>query len=275
VDPLVYGLGLAKDEADVLEQSVLHALTMCDKVFYIDNWSTDASWSIICELAQRYPGRVIPYQRTAEPYAEGMRNRIVNDYSSELGRDGWWMKLDADEFLDSDPRPLMKAAIRSGHDSIRCWQVQFAFTDIDLDEWLAGNDDRSRPIHLRRRYYEAAWREVRMWRNTPGRPWTDVTLSHPEWIRRPTRESLFNRHYQYRDPQQIQRRLELRYGNDLFPHEMSPDWRSVVRPAAGLRFRANGEPWRHSPLRYYRAVLPAKIRTTSEAAARLLVLGGT
>jgi len=274
VYPLVYGIGLVKDEGDVLEQSILHALTYCDRVVYMDNGSSDDSWSIIGDLARRYPDRVVPYEQTTEPYIEGMRNRIVNEFASELGPHGWWAKLDADEFLDSDPRPLISGSIDSEHDSIRCWQVQFAFTDVDHAQWLAGNDDRSVPIERRRRYYEADWREVRLWRNMPGQRWDDVTRSYPEFIHRPTREMLFNRHYQYRDPDQIQHRLNLRHGNSHFPHEKSPDWRSVIRPASELTFSVDGEPWHHSTLRYYRSILPKLIRTRSEAAARLITARG-
>jgi hypothetical protein len=272
---VLYGLGLVKDEGDVLEESILHALSYCDRLFYMDNGSTDDSWSIIQALADDYPGRVIAFEQSDEPYLEGMRNRIVNEVAGELGSHGWWVKLDADEFLDADPRPAISAAMLADYDSIRCWQVQFAYTDVDLAAWQAGEDDPSRPIQQRRRYYESAWREVRLWRNRPTEQWHDVTRSHPEFIGRPSREILFNRHYQYRDPQQIEHRLELRHGDRHFPHEPSADWRSVVRPAAELTLSVDGQPWHHSRFRYYRSALPSAIRSRTEAAARLITAGGS
>ncbi len=248
---MVYGLGLVKNEADVLEQSIRHAATICDRIFYMDNGSTDDSWAIIEALAQEMPGRVIAYERTFEPYVEGMRNRIQNELAAELGSDGWWLKLDADEFLCGDPRPTIAAAMKEGRNGIRCWQVQFAFTDVDVARWELGLDDRSLPIDQRRRYYDIDWREYRLWRNDPSRRWEDVTRSHPEWVTAPTRRSLYNRHFQYRDPIQIQARLDVRFGDLHFPHERSPDWRSVVRPAAELSLYVEGVKWRHNPLRYY------------------------
>ncbi len=275
---VLYGVGIVKDEADILEQSIEHALAYCDRIFYMDNGSSDDSWAIIEDLASRHRGRVIAAERTTEPYVEGMRNRIVNEVAAELGPDGWWLKLDADEFLDSDPRPLIARSIATDRDSIRCWQVQFAFTDVDLARWLDGLDDRSQPIARRRRYYDAAWREVRLWANRPGQTWADVARSHPEFIRRPTRAMLFNRHYQYRDPEQIQQRLTLRHGDRHFPHEPSPDWHSVVQRAASLDVHVEGEPWRYSRSRYYRAVLPqaiswragATVQRVARSSARLI-----
>jgi hypothetical protein len=261
----LYGVGLVKDEADVLEQSIRHALGFCDRIFYMDNGSVDDSWAILCHLAQRHPGRVVPFERTAEPYVEGMRNRIVNELAAELGPDGWWLKLDADEFLDSDPRPKIASASATGRDSIRCWQVQFAFTDVDLAEWEAGRDDRCRPIEQRRRYYQVDWREVRLWRNMPDRRWENMTLSHPEFIQNPTRTMLLNRHYQYRDPTQIQRRLDVRHGNRHFPHEALPDWQSVVQRAADLNLSVEGQPFQFSRFNYYRTVLPDALRSRAEA----------
>jgi hypothetical protein len=85
---------------------------------------------------------------------------------------------------------------------------------------------------------------------------------------------LFNRHYQYRDPIQIQRRLELRHGDRHFPHESSPDWHSVIRASADLHLAVDGQPWHHSPLRYYRTRLPALLRDRSGVAARLIATGG-
>jgi hypothetical protein len=239
----LYALGLVKDEADVLEANIRHAATFCDRIFYMDNGSTDGSWEIIESLAAELPGTVVAYERTTEPYVEGMRNRIVNDLARELGPDGWWLKLDADEFLSADPRPAIAAATAAGANGIRAWQVQFAFTDADLRECEAGRDDPTRPIYERRRHYRVDWREYRLWRNQPDVPWTDVTRSYPPGIDRPARRAVFNRHYQYRTPEQIQHRLEIRRGDRHFPHQQQADWRLVVQPAADFHVHEDGQPF--------------------------------
>jgi hypothetical protein len=42
-----------------------------------------------------------------------------------------------------------------------------------------------------------------------------------------------NRHYQYRDPIQMQQRIDDRYG--VFPHITAPRWQDYVEPASTLR----------------------------------------
>jgi hypothetical protein len=271
----LFALGLVKDEADVLEENIRHAASFCDRVFYMDNGSSDDSWSIIETLAAELPGKVIAYERTTEPYIEGMRNRIYNEMSDELGPDGWWLKLDADEFLASDPHAAIADARRQGANGIRAWQVQFAFTDADRRAWDAGEEDRSQSIRDRRRYYQADWREFRLWQNQPGHPWVDVTRSYPPEIDRPSRHAVFNRHYQYRDPIQIQHRLDLRRGDHHFPHEQTPDWTSVVRPASECRLHVEGQPWRVDWRRFLQnqaqvksRKLRAKLRRAQPAASR-------
>ncbi len=240
---MLFGAGLVKDEADVLEANIRHALTFCDRVIYMDNGSTDDSWAIVETMASEHPGRVIPFERTTEPYVEGMRNRIVNEFATELGDGGWWLKLDADEFLATNPRQAIASAECSGATAVRAWQIQFAFTDIDEHRWNAGLEDPTLPVTQRRRYYRLDWRECRLFRNRPHRPWLDVTRSTPEGIESFGRVPVFNRHYQHRDPEQMQRRLELRRGDDHFPHEQHDDWHSAIRPASRCHFHVDGEPW--------------------------------
>jgi hypothetical protein len=128
---MLYAVGLVRDEGDVLEANIRHAARFCDRVIYMDNGSEDDSWSIVQSLARELPGKVIAFERTTDPYSEGLRGRIVNEFSKELGPDGWWLKLDADEFLESDPRPAIRSAQQAGANAIRAWQIQFAFTDVD------------------------------------------------------------------------------------------------------------------------------------------------
>lgn len=241
---MLYGVGVVKDDADVLEQSIRHAVTFCDRVFYIDNDSSDDSWAIIEALASEMPAKVVAYERIAQPFVEGLRSRIVNEVSDDLGAGTWWLKLDADEFLDSDPRPSIRAAERKGADGILAWSAQFALTDLDVRDWEAGRDDRSRPISQRRRHFLVDWREVRLWRNQPGIPWVDESREFPPWVTKLTTTGLFNRHYPYRDPVQAQQRIELRRGNPAFSHVDFEDWRSVVRPASKYHLYNEGSPFR-------------------------------
>lgn len=229
----LFGLGIVKNEVDVIEQSARHALRFCDRVLYLDNGSDDGTWEVLCELQAETGGRIQAVDRHLGPFHDGLRGLLYDDVRGTLGPDDWWLQADADEFLEADPRPAIRRAAALGRNRIRTWQVQFAFTDRDLEAWEAGREDTSLPIQERRRWYRADWMESRLWRNDPNRPWGDGTGTHPGWADRPAPFALVNRHYQHRDPDQMQRRIEARRG--VFPHVTADSWRQAVRPAAELR----------------------------------------
>ena len=229
----LYGIGTAKNEDDVIGDSIEHALGYCDKVIYIDNNSTDRTWDVINEKAAEHPGRVVAFAQITRPYVEGLREVIYNAFNdTELGANDWWMKLDADEFIAEDPRPVVDEAMAAGNDVIRAWHAQFYFTDVDLAAWERGEEDTTLPITERRMYYRTNWRQVHLWKNVPGEVWRDLTRSIPEQTVRIHGRAVQNRHYQYRDPDQIAERLATRMGLAEFPHVGSPEWNSVIRPAA-------------------------------------------
>lgn len=228
----LYGIGTAKNEDDVIGDSIEHALQYCHKVIYLDNDSADRTWEVIQEKAAQHPDRVVAFGKLAIPYVEGIREIIYNTYNNtELGPDDWWMKLDADEFIHEDPRPIVDEAMAAGNDVIRAWHAQFYLTDRDVASIERGEDDTSLPIPERRRYYRTNWRQVHLWRNVPGQVWRDTTRSIPEQTTRIHSRAVLNRHYQYRTPEQIAKRLAIRLDAAEFPHVTSTDWTSVVRSA--------------------------------------------
>ncbi len=252
----LYALTLVKDEADVIGQAIRHAASFCDRVFVLDNGSTDDSWAITEELASELPGKVVPWGVVHKPFERRLRGLMYDELRHELGPDDWFMQLDADEFLLDDPRPALAEAGRKGFNRVRTWQAQFKFTDLDLARWEAGLERVEDPIELRRRYYVVDWRESRFWRNEPDREWGSSNASTvPEFADKVAPRSLVNRHYQHRDPDQIQRRIDLRRqvrSEEAFAHVDVEDWRERVVPAKSLRRWEPGEPIRPLPWRYYR-----------------------
>jgi glycosyltransferase involved in cell wall biosynthesis len=251
----LYALTLVKDEADVIAQSVRYATAFCDRVVVLDNGSTDDTWAVVEELGRELPGVVVPWGVEHRPFERRLRGLMYDELRHELGPDDWFMQLDADEFLLEDPRPALATAGRKGYDRVRTWQAQFQFTDVDLAEWEAGRDDRARPIEQRRHHFVVDWRESRFWRNRPDQEWGPSNASTvPAFADRPSPHALVNRHYQYRDPEQIQRRIDIRRkvrSEEAFSHVDVEDWRERVVPAKGLRYWEPGQPLRPLPWRYY------------------------
>lgn len=260
----LYGIGTAKNEDDVIGDSIEHALRYCDKVIYLDNDSADRTWEVIQEKAAQHPDRVVAFGKIDLPFTNGIRRLIYDAYnSSELGPGDWWMKLDADEFVHEDPRPVIDEAVDAGKDGIRAWHAQFYLTDVDVAALEAGEEDVSLPVTERRRYYRTNWRQVHLWRNVPGGEWGDPSLTTPGHVARIHSRAVLNRHYQFRDPDQITRRLAARLGNADFAHVGSLDWKSVVRPAAECHRWEAGGPLRVDRAYYY------SLRVRQELARRL------
>jgi len=236
---------LVKNEDDIIEQTLTYATRHCDRIFVIDNGSTDRTWEITRELAGRYP-QIVPFEQTTLPYDDGLRARVYNQVHGEFTDDDWWMILDSDEFLAEDPKPVIETAVRQKADIIRSWQIQFYFTERDLKDWEEGRDSNDRPIFQRRRHYLINWQEPRLFRNQRTRPWNALRSSTvPDGLKKVCRRRILNRHYQFRDPEQIEKRLRLRFGHPSFrAHVRSAEWRSVVRDSRELCRYVKGESWR-------------------------------
>jgi hypothetical protein len=250
----IYGLVLVKDEVDVVGQAIRHALGFCDRIAVLDNGSGDGTPELIEMLAAEFPGRVLFWGVEPGRYHRGLRAPMYDELRHEIGWDDWFFQLDADEFLIDDPRPRLAEAAAAGFDTVRTWQAQFRFTTVDLADWEAGREDPTRPIEQRRRYYTVDWREDRFFRNRPDRAWEGTTHNLPDWATNIAPFALVNRHYQYRDPAQIQHRLDLRAGlrsDHAFPHVASTDWRAEVVPTFGLRHWDLTSPIQPRPWRFY------------------------
>ena len=238
----IYAICLVKNEDDVIRQSLNHAATYCEKIFVLDNGSTDRTWEIVRSLSQVNP-RIVPFAQTLEPFRRSLRSIVYYQVGAELSEDDWWLILDGDEFLAEDPQPIIRQAVREGADLIRAWQISFGFTEKDLRAWEEGRDSRDTPIFERRRYYRIDHQEKRLFPNRRDLSWERAIV--PASLNKTCTRRIFNRHYPLRDPEQIQKRLLARFGHPTcFRHVTSPDWRHVIRDSRRLVFYRDGDPWR-------------------------------
>jgi hypothetical protein len=247
----LYGLCLVKNEADVIGQCLLYALDYCDKIIVLDNGSSDCTWDIVQELSHQHPDRIIAYQRLEAPFDDGLRAMVYNAFHQNLTERDWWLRLDADEFLNEDPRPAIALAEKEGADFIRAWQMGFLLTHADVAAWEAGRDNRQQPIEARRLCYRVDWREYRLFRNHPTLTWD--AQRDPQWPQNLSKQrvcskSLFNRHYRHRDPEQMAAKFGDRFGHHQFRHIQSTDWRSRVVSERGLPCYVAGKPVQFNPL---------------------------
>ena len=260
----LWAICLVKNEDDIIAQTLRHATRYCNRIFVLDNGSTDETWHAVRRLAEQNK-IIVPFARTLESFSDGLRGLVYNAVRGELSDDDWWFILDSDEFLAEDPRPVIETAVREGAEIIKSWQINFHFTTKDLATWEQGEDRRDIPIFDRRRYYLINWQETRLFRHHPGRTW-DVHANRlvPDWLRRVCTRRIMIRHYQFRDPEQIGKRLRLRYDLRLpgrWSYVESTDWRSAITDLHGLTYHEEGRPWRFTAsglLHYYRLAVGYK-----------------
>ena len=269
----LFAICLVKNEDDIIAQTLTYATRYCDRIFVLDNGSTDETWHVVQQLAQQCSA-IVPFGQTLKPFADGLRGMVYETVHGELSDDDWWLILDSDEFLAEDPRPVIQTAVKEGAGIINTWQIMFGFTERDLEAWEQGKDRRDIPIFDRRRYYLINQQEPRLFRNrTQWYPDVGVQDFVPDCVRRICSRRVFNRHYQFRDPEQIGKRLRLRYGHSLFPEVQSVDWRSEIWDSRGLNYYEEGAPWRFSAsglLYYYRHRAGAKYHGAINRLRKLL-----
>ena len=247
----IYGVMIAKNEADIIEQSLTFGLGHCDKIIVMDNMSTDETWELVRDLALRYPERIVAHRRIEQPFHDCLRSIGYNAFHRELTATDWWLRFDADEFLNEHPRPFLALAEREGADFVRANQMEFALTDLDVAAISRGDDSRDTPIERRRRHYRVSWREFRFFRNDPTVAWNvEQNKQFPQNLSKSNvcSRSIFNRHYAHRDIEQLKARIALRHGSRSFTHMQEDDWRRYMQDAGTHHVWEKGAQVKFTPL---------------------------
>ncbi|HVT45804.1 MAG TPA: glycosyltransferase family 2 protein [Thermoanaerobaculia bacterium] len=195
----IFGTLVVQNENDIIDELLgyLRELAFFDAIFLYDLGSDDGTF----ERALRHRDILHDPQVVAEPYSETLRHRLMLSRRDHYRPGDWMVMIDADEFYEDDPRPIVRLAELEGADCIFAWQAEFMFTDLDLARFA--EEDETLPIRERRRHYLIDWTEPRFYRY------------HGAWQNDPRKayhcsERILNRHYQYRTPGQIQKRIDTR-----------------------------------------------------------------
>jgi Glycosyl transferase family 2 len=232
----IHALCLVKNEADILQETLISALHWSDYIYVFDNGSDDGSWELVKELAEQHP-QIVPYKQDDVLYSNGLLADIFNAYRSNAGPRDWWCRLDADEIYIDDPR-IFLAKIPDRFQTV--WSASFAYYFTDQDAISYQKDPVSYlkiPVEQRLRYYLNHWGELRFFRHDDDMVWTRDDGHFPkavwEGLVYPVR--IWLKHYQYRSPDQIQRRLltrgqAIKVGNG-FRHEATSNWLATLMAA--------------------------------------------
>lgn len=229
---------LVKNEEDIIASTLRAAAEWSDKVIVLDNGSTDGTWEIIQNLSAS-DARIIPFAQDGQPFRIGLRALMFDAFSQELTSDDWWcIRCDADEFYADSPRKFL-SEIPKRYKQVSKASIDFMITKEDLNEFEFIGDfeaDRSKI-----RYYNPrTWSEVRFLRHSPKLKWNiDKFKPEPCGLTWPLQIKVL--HYQFRSPQQMQKRFDVRQqaredGCDSFTHEKGKSWQDYIQKREQLAY---------------------------------------
>lgn len=225
---------MVKDEVDVIVQTLQSALEWCDFIYIYENGSTDGTAEKVLDLSEKYPNIVI-YRQDSLPYSEGLRAEMYHHYKENY-RDGDWIcKLDADEIYIDNPRQFL-AQVPPEYLVVKSASFQYYITDKDAELYYQNPSlyDDDVPVEQKCRYYINNWSEYRFFKYnnklawSPSEPWPSRRRKNIYPIR------IKLKHYQYRSPQQITKRLENRLKLATFLHEKQVNWKQTVLGSSQL-----------------------------------------
>ena len=232
----ILGITVVRNEADIIGEMLRSAMQWADRVFVLDNGSTDGTWEIVNELAGE---QVVPWKQDFRPFRNTMRAEVFQAFRHEAKPGDWWChRLDADEFYVDDPRSFL-GAVPAGHHVVYKRSIEYTITAEDVEEYeftgrFAEDRDKIRyfapKAHVERRFFR--YRTRFSWPTHVETP-RYMGVAHPEPIT--------VRHYPRRSPQQIQERLEARRAvpkdkrGKPFRHVTEKHWTETLAPRSALR----------------------------------------
>lgn len=252
----IHCLCVVKNEADIIEEGLTAALGWADAIYVLDNGSTDGTWEKVQGLATRHAA-IVPWRQQAVPFADGLRAGIFHAFADRAGPGDWWARLDPDEFYVDEPRAFL-SAVPPGDAIVWYASLSFYFSTAEAARYRADPaafaDDV--PVAEKCRHYFNHWSEIRFVRHEAMAPWAGVD-GWPEGVAsrfRSHRQRILCRHFPYRSPQQIERRLATRSASAVsgavFSHEALADWRATVDPRQIRRHRWQAVKYITDPARY-------------------------
>ena len=226
----IYSLLLVKNESDIIRESLLAAVKWSDKVIVMDNGSTDGTWEIVKEIATQYP-TIVPFMQYTGGFRIGLRAKAFHAFRHELScRDWWCVRLDADEFFSEDPREFL-ARVSNKYSSIKKQSTDYILTEEDIQAYSFTGKFAEDCTHITH-YLPEKRKERRFIRHRPWLIWSE-RWRYPHPIGCTAKQCIAVAHYQYRSPQQMEKRFNTRQqakkdGCGSFLHENGTTWKDYL-----------------------------------------------
>ncbi len=242
------GIMLVKNEEDIIRYSLEHAAHQFDSIHIIDNGSDDRTWDRVQEVAKQF-SNIKPFEKVTKAFRDGLRCLPFNAFKDDAVRGDWWCRLDGDEIYLDDPKSFLSQVAWYHHVVWSC-HLNFYLTEQDLSwlnelETLESLPEFNESLHLL--FYRCNFSEPRFFRHHPRLKWTE-DMSWPKNMGVAAPQRIRVRHYQYRSPHQIDKRLSTRRiatdgGYVNFKKDVeAKSWRDKIFDSASMtKFESNTE----------------------------------
>ena len=235
----IFAISVVKNEADIIAHNLLEATQWADKIFVLDNGSTDGTWEIVQSLASDI---IVPYKQDASPFHDGIRAQVFNAFLHLAKVGDWWcFRFDADEFYAECPRMFL-AAVPARHHFVASETIIFNLTREDVAE-TAG----TRPIETIRYHQKTTWSEARFFRHRPGMEWTPAQ-GVPKHMGVLHHRRIQVKHYPFRSLAQIKQRVAVRRAAQAsgfagFSYSVNEDINVYLTSRRDLYYHEPGQPF--------------------------------
>jgi hypothetical protein len=221
----IYTVSLIKNEADIIEKNLTEAAKWSDKIYVFDNGSTDGTWELVNKIKS---DKIIPLKTSDVPFRDELRKEVFDFFRHELD-DGDWVcvRLDADEFYIDDPK-IFLSSLKPNISLVYGINIEFQFTEDNL------NDKDEIFSFDKFQYFCIPSYEQRFVKYRKKLQWLPKGSipSHPGVA---ARKFIKYAHYQFRNQEQIKKRLKTRKealdtGLDMYWEEdLGKTWESKIK----------------------------------------------
>jgi glycosyltransferase involved in cell wall biosynthesis len=229
----IHSICVVKNEADIIGHCLEEASKWSDYIYVYDGDSTDGTWEKVLSMKNE---KIIPWKQDGKVFQESLRSEVFNAFKHQAKPGDWWCHLDSDEFYSESPYNFL-AKIKAPTHVVWGISIEYYLTQKDI-ETLDFNQPISKLLP-QLRFYKAENSEPRFFRHRKGLTWQEG--SWPKHIGIVNKERILYKHYKYRTPEQIQRRLDTRRNNRQrgFPgweHAEEKYWQSKIVSSEQLNY---------------------------------------
>ena len=240
----IFAIMIVKNEEDIIENVLAASCKWADKIFIVDNGSEDNTWNIIQSMKNE---KIVPVKQDFRPFRDDMRAEIFNEFRHLASKDDWWaFSLDADEFYVDDPKEFLKNIPQKYH-VVAKKSLDYVITEEDIIEHQFSGVF-SEDIKFIKYLKPKCWSEYRFFRHRDSIKWTlGKNLHQPSPIGICYPKRILVKHYQYRSPVQMQKRLDTRNAiqgknkTGIFSHINQNSWRELLVKRENAIYDGGGE----------------------------------